>query len=165
MIKKIVLLIIFLLETSFSLANVSVMDVETLLNNSQRTATVNKEDLSVQQPVNTNQYAIVFFYMSSCIHCRRFDPILKSEAEKYQLPIYPFTLDGATLPDFLRSETPPKEFLSLFFPAGKSITVPTVFLVNTKTMKAYHVSTGELSAPEFENRLQELTQHIQAGSA
>ncbi len=158
-----IFLIVFCLSVNaLSFAAISQQQVESLFQNNKNVST-QVSQLSHEHVEST--YALVFFYMNSCIHCRRFDPILKAEAEKYHITVYPFTLDGGTFPEFPQSEKPSQEVLSHFFDRSKPITVPTVFLINQKTLNAYLVNQGELSAAEFEARLQSLIAHIQEKSS
>lgn len=168
-IMSICLIALCLSVSTFSFAEISQQQVESLFQKngivSTQTLQVTNESIQLGHEHEKSTYGLVFFYMSSCIHCRRFDPILKSEAEKYHITVYPFTLDGGTFPEFPQSEKPSPEVLSHFFDRSKPITVPTVFLINQKTLKAYLVNQGELSASEFEARLQSLIAHIQEKSS
>ena len=73
---------------------------------------------SAQRQVDVPKKAFVLFYMSSCPHCRRFDPILKHYAKTHHIPVLAYTLDGQSLPSFPNSVVPNRSEMQKFFPAG-----------------------------------------------
>lgn len=127
----------------------------------QLTQTLNQKDTQVAQPnkddsldssksiskkfqaINQN-YALVLFYRSSCPHCQRFDPIVKSFAAHYGFTVYPYTTDGQSLPSFPNSMPATQEIVNVFF-GSPSFMVPSLFLINVQTLEAYPVSQGEMS--------------------
>lgn len=105
--------------------------------------------------------AFVIFYMSSCPHCRRFDPILKQYALSHRIPVLAYALHGEVLPSFPDSRTPTPDELKQFFPNGH-ITVPALFLMDLKTKKLYPVLSGEATAEQLDRRLKAMKEAINA---
>ena len=130
-------------------------------------------------------YTIVLFYESTCPHCQRFDPILKQFADTYHFKVYPFTVDGKSLPSFENSYSVQPSILASFFDltqdgevlpsfsnadatgvlqslmAQNRIIVPAAFLIDQNTMKVYLISIGEELMPDLINRMEQISQEVQ----
>jgi len=87
------------------------------------------------------KYRFVLFYMSTCPHCQRFDPIIRKFIDHYGFKITAYTLNGQSLPSFANSEQPDLQTTNVFF-ARKGAQVPALFLLNTKNLHVYTVSIG-----------------------
>ncbi len=96
--------------------------------------------------------AFVLFYMASCPHCQRFDPILKSYAVHHHVPVLAYTLDSRSLPSFPQSLTPSPAELRHFFPHG-NVVVPTVFVMDLKHHKIEPLLQGEATAMQLDARM------------
>lgn len=104
---------------------------------------------------NIPRYAFVLFYMSSCPHCQRFDPILKSYALHNHIPVLAYTLDGQSLPSFPSSIRPIQSEIAMFF--GKTIPmVPALFLMDNKKKTILPVLKGESSYLQLKSRIQQI---------
>ena len=104
-------------------------------------------------------FTFVLFYMSTCPHCQRFDPILRSLIDRYHFNVQAYTLNGASLPSFPNSIQPSLQISESFF-GDKGAKVPALFLVNNKNLNAYTVSIGEASRAGLVSRLNELAPKI-----
>lgn len=101
------------------------------------------------------QEAFVLFYMASCSHCQRFDPILKRYAAQHGIPVLAYTLDGRTLPSFPNSVIPNADEIRHFFPKGNPV-VPTLFLMDLTYHRIIPVLRGEASTAQLNRRLQRI---------
>ncbi len=113
------------------------------------------EAITVYLQNNRPREAFILFYMASCPHCQRFDPVLKAYAEKHHMPVLAYTLDGRSLPSFPRSVLPSQAEINRFFPNGSPV-VPTLFLMNLDQHKIMPVLQGEAKAYQLEQRLQQI---------
>lgn len=107
------------------------------------------------QSTNMNRFAFVLFYMGSCPHCQRFDPVLKQFSVNHNIPILAYTLDGNSLPDFKNSFNPTKNEILKFFPTQSPV-VPTLFLMDQSTHRIYPMMQGEATADQLSARFQEV---------
>lgn len=96
--------------------------------------------------------AFVLFYMSSCPHCKRFDPILKEYAEVHHIPVLAYTLDRQSLPSFPSSVTPTQEEVQHFFPDGNPV-VPNLFVINMNSKRIMPVLQGEATMAQLSSRM------------
>ena len=99
--------------------------------------------------------AFVLFYMSSCPHCRRFDPILKHYAKTHHIPVLAYTLDGQSLPSFPNSVVPNRSEMQKFFPKHNPV-VPTVFMVDLRRHKIIPLLQGEAREDQLALRIHQL---------
>jgi len=99
--------------------------------------------------------AFVLFYLSSCIHCKRFEPVLKQYAKNHQMPVLAYTLDGIALPGFPKSLSPNQEEINRFFPSH-NLVAPTLFLMDLDKHTIKPVLKGEASTYQLDNRMQQL---------
>ena len=101
--------------------------------------------------------AFVLFYMSSCPHCKRFDPVLKEYAESHHMPVLAYTLDGQSLPSFPRSVTPTQEEVQHFFPNGNPV-VPNLFVIDMSSKRIVPVLQGEATMAQLSSRMERFHQ-------
>ncbi len=116
---------------------------------------VASETVRVYQSSDTPHEAFILFYMASCPHCRRFDPIVKQYASDHHLPVLAFTLDGQSLPSFPKSLLPSQAEMNRFFPDGNPV-VPTLFLMDYDQHKIIPVLKGEATMSQLGERLQQI---------
>lgn len=98
------------------------------------------------------KFAFVIFYRSTCPHCQRFDPILKQFSQDYGFKVYAYTTDGSSVPSFPKSMPMTQTVEKTFF-NSPNIEVPSLFLINVKTMKAYMIDQGEMSYQDLNTRV------------
>lgn len=121
---------------------------------------VNVLNSGESQPVNANRFAFILFYLHSCPHCQRFDPILRDFSQNNRIPVLAYTLDGQALPSFPDSVTPTQSEVLKFFPT-KNPVVPTLFLMDKKTHLIYPVLQGEATKTQLSQRVDQLTNQIE----
>ena len=90
------------------------------------------------------KYAFVLFYRASCPHCQRFVPKVKQFSDEYGFHVYPSSVQGQSLPSFPNSMPITQQIASTFF-SSPNFVVPSLYLINTKTMKAFLIDQGEES--------------------
>lgn len=128
----------------------------------QPTSVSDKTDnqhLSKENKNNINRFAFILFYLHSCPHCQRFDPILRDFSENNKIPVLAYTLDGQALPSFPDSVNPTKAEVMKFFPT-KSPVVPTLFLMDQQTHRIYPVLQGEATESQLSQRYTHVTEKI-----
>ena len=113
------------------------------------------ETVTVYTQNHQPREAFILFYMASCPHCRRFDPVLKDYAVKHHIPVLAYTLDGRTVASFPQSVLPSQQELNRFFPRGNPV-VPTLFLMNVEHHNIMPVLQGEATAYQLDRRLQHI---------
>lgn len=106
------------------------------------------------------QYALVLFYRASCPHCQRFVPIVRQFSDTYGFAVYPYSVQGQSLPSFPNSLTVTNEIASTFF-NSPNYGVPSLFLINTQTMKAYEIDQGEESFLDLYTQVNQFLQMIE----
>lgn len=160
-------LIILLMATLVSVhqnaqANVVSDSINGIIQNSNNINGNNKNEGNQVQNHSTEKYhdfdavnskfAFVVFYRSTCPHCQRFDPILKQFSQDYGFKVYAYTTDGNSLPSFPKSMPMTTTVEKTFF-NSPNIEVPSLFLINVKTMKAYLIDQGEMSYQDLNSRV------------
>lgn len=147
--------IIFLYSNSFSLDTAIQSQINTIISNHSG----NENSLNSENTDNVaraqNRFAFVLFYMSTCPHCQRFDPILKSFSSENHIPVLAYTLDGNSLPSFPNSFTPTKNEVLKFFPTQNPV-VPTLFLMDEKTHRIYPMMRGESTLDQLSQRFDQI---------
>lgn len=106
-------------------------------------------------PNDRPQMAFVLFYMASCPHCKRFDPVLKQYSVRHHIPVLAYTLDGRSLPSFPSSVTPSQDEMNQFFPNGNAV-VPTLFLMDLDKQRMIPVLKGEATQRQLSQRMKQL---------
>lgn len=119
----------------------------------------NNENSKQSKNIDDNRFAFVFFYMSSCPHCQRFDPILKQFSVTNHISVLAYTLDGNSLPDFSHSFNPTQNELLKFFPTQSPV-VPTLFLMDQAKHRIYPMMQGEATMNQLSERFSELKNEI-----
>jgi len=119
----------------------------------------NQKSTNISNTENINRFALILFYLHSCPHCKRFDPVLRQFSEEHKIPVLAYTLDGQSLPSFPNSITPDNSEVLKFFPTQSPV-VPTLFLMDEKTHRIYPVLQGEASEEQLSQRLLQLTSKI-----
>ena len=66
--------------------------------------------------------------------------------------MYPYSTDGQALSEFPNSMPMTNQVEQTFF-SSPNIEVPSLFLINVKTMKAYLIDQGEMSYADLQNRV------------
>lgn len=103
---------------------------------------------------NAAHVALVYFYEASCPHCQRFSPVMRTFVDQTKIPVYSFTVDGQTLPDWPRSAPADHDLLVSFF--GESpVYLPAVFLVNEDNLQVPPVliGTGEMTMTDLNEQI------------
>ena len=118
-----------------------------------------ESDVHKTDEANT-RFAFVLFYMQSCPHCQRFDPILKAFSDDHHIAVLAYTLDGKSLPSFPNSFNPTQTELLKFFPTQSPV-VPTLFLMDQQTHHIYPVFQGEASRYQLSQRYSLLKNKIE----
>lgn len=157
-----IIMIIFLtlfLQTGF--ANTVSDSIESMLSKKDGQS-IASQSISKNSAKTTEQYhtfdavnqnfSLVIFYRSSCPHCQRFAPVAAEFSKAFGFQIYAYTTDGNALPDFPESMNATASIEKTFFQEN-NIVVPSLFLVNVKTMQAYLVIQGEMSEVELQNTI------------
>ena len=131
---------------------------ENLISTLKNMTSNNPASIKPVQPTNNNpaRFAFILFYMSSCPHCQRFDPILRVFSEKNHVPVLAYTLDGKSLSSFPNSINPDQSEILKFFP-NKNPVVPTLFLIDEVNHKIYPVLQGEATMDQLSMRFSQLT--------
>lgn len=118
---------------------------------------------AVQQQPQRNgffqNHALVLFYASTCPHCHRFAPVLKNWADTYGASVLPFSFDNQPLAQFLDFKPATSEWVQAAF-AGRAISYPALFIINTQTHALYPVTIGAMSEIELANRMQDFIPKI-----
>lgn len=149
-------LIIFMYKNAFSMNSTIGNQINTIILNHDYNANVK---ININQNKNENRFAFVLFYMSTCPHCQRFDPILKAFSSENHIPVLAYTLDGNALPSFSNSFTPTKNEIQKFFPTENPV-VPTLFLMDQKTHRIYPMMRGEATGTQLSQRYDQLQHSI-----
>lgn len=153
-----IILYVLLFFNQEASANVVSDSINTIIRNKNGNAGF---EISTQNDVNekyhdfdmvNKNFAFVIFYRSTCPHCQRFDPILKQFSQDFGFKVYAYTTDRNSLPSFPKS-MPMTESVEKTFFSSPNIEVPSLFLINVKTMQAYLIDQGELSYLDLENRV------------
>lgn len=114
---------------------------------------------NVPENKGNKRFVFVLFYMASCNHCKRFEPVIKEYVDRTDTRIILYTLDNAILPLFPESISPDQDEVGLFFPQGNP-TVPALFIADTQTHKIYPVLHGEASAKQLEARVHQVEELV-----
>lgn len=115
-----------------------------------------------------SQYSVVLFMQAHCQYSAKFDPLLKTWADKHGIKVWAYTLDGGGDPSFPvpliprrsdpNSAIPIADEIMTFFGNGLPIATPTAFMVNVNTLKAYPLTQGVMEIPALESRYATLIQ-------
>ncbi|HIF9533893.1 TPA: conjugal transfer protein TraF [Photobacterium damselae] len=93
---------------------------------------------------STQPYGLAFIFSSHCPYCHKFAPTLVQFAKQTGLTVYPFSVDGAGLPQYPNPLTATQEIVQEFYHSTTNITYPALFLVNLNTRKHVTLSMGNV---------------------
>ncbi|HIF9519458.1 TPA: conjugal transfer protein TraF [Photobacterium damselae] len=93
---------------------------------------------------STQPYGLAFIFSSRCPYCHKFAPTLVQFAKQTGLTVYPFSVDGAGLPQYPNPLTATQEIVQEFYHSTTNITYPALFLVNLNTRKHVTLSMGNV---------------------
>ena len=118
------------------------------------------------QQANMKDYAVVVFMQAHCQYSAKFDPLLKGWADRHNIRVYPYTLDGGgdsafpvpMIPRKTDPNAPIADEIVTFFGNGLPIATPTAFMVNVNTLRAYPLTQGVMEVPALESRMASLIQ-------
>ncbi|MBM5783078.1 MAG: conjugal transfer protein TraF [Pelagibacterales bacterium] len=104
---------------------------------------------------NINErYGIFFLFNSTCPHCHRYSPILKSFQEKYGITIMPVSMDGGALPEWDNIMVNRGQVERMGIEVNS---VPATILFDKETRQVLPVGFGVLSHSELEERIYAIT--------
>ncbi|MFB9214273.1 conjugal transfer protein TraF [Vibrio sinaloensis] len=101
-----------------------------------------------------NQYALVFFFDSTCNFCHRTAPKITLLGEQFQLPIYAFSVNGKGIPGFEVPIPVTPDIARTFFPQTAYPTLPATFLINVNSRKFARLSEGDVSLNQLSTSIQ-----------
>ncbi|CDT82162.1 putative conjugative transfer protein TrbB [Vibrio coralliirubri] len=101
-----------------------------------------------------NQYALVFFFESTCPYCHKTAPKITRLGEQFQLPVYAFSVDGPGIPGFEVPIPVTPEIGKTFFPAQRKTVMPATFLMNVNSRKFSRLSIGDVPESTLAQSLQ-----------
>ncbi|HDM8071959.1 type-F conjugative transfer system pilin assembly thiol-disulfide isomerase TrbB [Vibrio harveyi] len=99
---------------------------------------------SSAQAAMQNQYALVFFFESTCPYCHKLAPKVTQVSLTAQLPVYAFSVDGQGIPGFEAPIPVTPEIAGTFFPSGGKAVMPSTFLINVNSRKFTRISIGDI---------------------
>ncbi|ENM5730739.1 type-F conjugative transfer system pilin assembly thiol-disulfide isomerase TrbB [Vibrio mimicus] len=102
-----------------------------------------------------NQYALVFFFESTCPHCHQTAPKITRLGARFQLPVYAFSVDGAGIPGFEVPIPVTPEIGRTFFPANRNAVLPAIFLMNVNSRRFSRLSIGDVPESTLAQSLQQ----------
>lgn len=105
-------------------------------------------------------YELIIFYLSTCPHCHRFLPIVKSFAALTHIHLQPYTLDGKVMPGFPQTKVPPEALVQTLFPGGAM--VPALYLLDQQNAHIFTVGIGEESPLQLLTRMRDLAPKVLA---
>ena len=154
------LIVLFASMTSFtSFSNQALNSIQNLVQ--QKDQSRKTLDQSNQQNNSKPMiYQFVLFYRSQCMHCQRFDPILKAYSNRSGISVKAYSTDGQALPDFPHTTPIDAATTAQYFGAGQTLRVPTLFIMNKSTQHVFPVSTGEMQYRELAQRMNNLMPKI-----
>ncbi|MGR5333714.1 type-F conjugative transfer system pilin assembly thiol-disulfide isomerase TrbB [Photobacterium damselae] len=97
-----------------------------------------------QKAPSTQPYGLAFIFSSRCPYCHKFAPTLVQFAKQTGLTVYPFSVDGAGLPQYPNPLTATQEIVQEFYHTTTNITYPALFLVNLNTRQHVTLSMGNV---------------------
>lgn len=91
-----------------------------------------------------NQYALVFFFQSTCAYCHKASPKITRLSERFELPVYAFSVDGVGIAGFEVPIPVTPEIGRTFFPENAKAVMPALFLMNVNSRKFSRLSIGDV---------------------
>jgi len=119
----------------------------------------NKDVASTIRHIN-DRYGVFFLFSSTCPHCHRYSPILKSFQEKYGITIMPVSMDGGGLPEWGNFMVNTGQIARMGI---TETAVPQTLLFDKETRQVLTVGTGVMSHSELEERIYAITK-LEVGS-
>ena len=119
----------------------------------------NKDVTDTIKNIN-NRYGIFFLFSSTCPHCHRYSPILKSFQEKYGITIMPISMDGGGLPEWSNFMVNTGQIERM---GVTETAVPQTILFDKESRQVVPVGTGVSSHSELEERIYAITK-LEVGS-
>jgi len=159
--KMRMLLIVLLMWTQVTSANVAVTQLNTLLLEKEAAHTEVSKPPSPQVKHLADNYYFVFIYRATCPHCHQLAPVLKDFSDTFHVKVTSYSLDGEAMDAFESQPLSPELFRTFYVLGGYKATVPALFLVNRHTLEAYAVLFGEATPYQLARRVSELMQHIE----
>lgn len=107
----------------------------------------------------SNSHGILFFYRGKSPYDQKQIPIVRDFCKRFNLPLIPVSIDGATSPEFVQSRIDQGEANKLgvrFFPA--------LMLVNPQTQKTMPVAYGLTTQDVLEQRLYQVATQFKGDS-
>lgn len=102
-----------------------------------------------------NQYALVFFFESTCPYCHKTAPKITRLGEKFQLPVYAFSVDGVGIAGFEVPIPVTPEIGRTFFPSNGKAVMPATFLMNVNSRKFSRLSIGDVPESTLAQSIQQ----------
>ena len=102
-----------------------------------------------------NQYALVFFFESTCPYCHKTAPKITRLGEKFQLPVYAFSADGVGIAGFEVPIPVTPETGRTFFPSNGKAVMPATFLMNVNSRKFSRLSIGDVPESTLAQSIQQ----------
>ena len=106
------------------------------------TSKENTVTIETPTPSSEPQYGLAFIFSSTCEYCVKFAPTAEAFAAQYELPIYPFSVDGKPLHTFSMPLIATQDILLDFFKAPENVIYPALFLVNLDNRKHIPLTLG-----------------------
>jgi len=113
---------------------------------------VDQRNLDVADTIKhiNDRYGIFFLFSSTCPHCHRYSPILKSFQQKYGIKIMAVSMDGGGLPEWDQFMVNTGQVAKMGI---KVEAVPATILFDKTTRQVIPVGFGVLSHSELEERI------------
>ncbi len=111
--------------------------------------------LTQSAPAMNNEYALVFFHLSTCSECHKFAPKVKALQLEENALVYDFSFDGKPIPDFYTPIPATKDIMDAFFPENDAI-APATFIINVNTGKYVRLTRGDVNYAQFKSSYKEV---------
>ena len=105
-------------------------------------------------------HQLLFFFASTCPHCHKAAPHLKTWADTYKAGVIAVSFDRQPLPEFPHVFEVSDALIQTAY-SGQPITTPALFMMNTETNQLYPAMMGEWTLSELEHRLRALIEKIE----
>ncbi|WP_139686155.1 type-F conjugative transfer system pilin assembly thiol-disulfide isomerase TrbB [Vibrio tasmaniensis] len=102
-----------------------------------------------------NQYALVFFFESTCPYCHKAAPKITRLGERFQLPVYAFSVDEVGIAGFEVPIPVTPEIGQTFFPSNGKAVMPATFLMNVNSRKFSRLSIGDVPESTLAQSIQQ----------
>ena len=116
-----------------------------------------KKQMQISVEKFAEKYGLLFFFRSDCPYCHRFAPLMKQFATKYQLTLFPITLDDQPIAAFPKA----KKDNGIANKLGVDV-VPAVFAIEPKQNEAHVLSYGLVSEETLLERIHALMEGSQS---